>query len=209
MLVQLINYPGYSAPSTLMMNGASSTANVETDAALQQLSTRTTNTETDLKLNIGNNTSVSGKQLVNHLNDLNSLCTKISTELCKGTGKASVTSISADDFKKCGKLQKKVLGDYLLSLISQCSNVCRETDLKTLPRSQTEIQMDIILPEISECIQRNIEKQAEWQHSQFQGMQEQLSRLQSYSDSLATDQHQDYDKQFGSTSINYIDSLHI
>ncbi len=85
---------------------------------------------------------------------------------------------------------------YKEDLISQCSIVCRETDLKTLvPRSQNEIQMDIILPEISECIQRNLEKQAKWQHSQFQGMQEQLSRLQSYSDSLATDQNQGYDKQ--------------
>ena len=168
------------------MSGVPSTTNVETDAALQQLSTGTTSSETDL--NLSNN--VSGKQLVNNINDLKGVCTQISADLCKITGKVSVASISADDIKSCGRLHKSVLGEYVLSLISKCSSICHETNPNTLPRSQLGTQMDILLPEISNCIQRNLDRQAKWQHNQFQGMQEQISRLQSYSDNIQQDSYQ-------------------
>ncbi len=128
-----------------------------------------------------------GKKLYLQLNELKTVYMEISSSLCTALGQTTVANISPDDFRKSNKLQKKDLGEFVLSLLAKCSVVCNRTNLDSLTCPNTEIQMEAI----SECIRSNIEKHSRGQDIQFKEIQKQIARLQSFSDSLVREQNYD------------------
>ena len=136
----------------------------------------------DLDLSVGNTTAFDyGRKLFNQLNELKSVYIKQTTQLCNVYNKTSINDISVEDIKKCNKLQKKDLGELLLSILNKCSYLCFDSNLDNLSAFKYDTQFENLSSELSRCIQSNLEKYSADKDARLKGIEEQINKLNSYS----------------------------
>ena len=141
----------------------------------------------DEHLEVGNTDPFNhGKKLFTDINDLRSTYHDISSKILISLGETSLNSITADHIKKCNKLPKKELGEYLLDILRKCSPLCIDSSLETIGDVKSKLQINNLSSEISQCIQHNFEKQ----NAVISDIQKQITQLQAYSNSLNPIQHQ-------------------
>ena len=139
--------------------------------------------EEDLDISVGNRAPFDyGRKLFDQLNDLKCVYIEQTTQLCNVYHKTSINDISVDDIKKCNKLQKKDLGEMLLSILNKCSYLCFDSNLDNLTTFKYDTQFENMSSELSKCIQNNLEKYSASQDARLKGIEEQINKLNSYSE---------------------------
>ena len=125
-----------------------------------------------------------GKKLFNQLNELKTVYIESCTQLCNVYTKTSINDISVEDIKKCNKLQKKDLGDMLLTVLNKCSYLCFDANLESLTAFKFDTQFQDLSSELSKCIQDNLMKYSACQDSRLKNIEEQVNKLNSYTNFL-------------------------
>ena len=145
-----------------------------------------------------------GRKLFNQLNDLKSVYIESSSQLCNVYGKTSINDISVEDIKKCNKLQKKDLGEMLLAILNKCSYLCFDSNLDNLSDFKYDTQFKNLCTELSKSVQNDLEKYSAGQDSRLKVIEEQVNKLNSYSEFLSghSAQSSNCNKTPGSTDPN-------
>ena len=131
----------------------------------------------ELNLSVGNAVPFDyGKKLFNQLNELRTAYIDSSTQLCTMYGKTSINDISIEDIKKCNKLQKKDLGEMLLSVLNKCAYLCFDTNLDNLSSFKYDTQFQNLSSELSKCVQDNLEKYSASQDARLKDIEVQINK---------------------------------
>ena len=168
---------------------AEQAASLELNTPLPELSQQTPAPEPsapsaeDLDLSVGNTAAFDyGRKLFNQLNELKTVYIEQITQLCNVYNKTSINDISVEDIKKCNKLQKKDLGELLLSILNKCSYLCYDSNLDNLSSFKYDTQFESLSSDLSKRIQSNLEKYSASQDARLRGIEEQIIKLNSYSE---------------------------
>ena len=132
-----------------------------------------------------------GKQLYTHLNDLKTVYLDVTSNICSTLGETSIKNVTSNDIKVCAKIQKKLLSDYLLSILTQCSFVCLDSNLNALREntSYLNLNFDELTSEISKCVETQIQKYSVNNDALLSQINEQINRMHSLSESLLSNQN--------------------
>ena len=122
------------------------------------------------------------KKLLDELTELKSVTERISSELCSLVSKTSISIVTPDDIKNCGKLQKKHLADHVLSLLQHCKSVSNEScmDMIRSPPTDHTSSHQSLLSEVSKCVQEQLSTFCESQTNTLNDINVEVKRLSDY-----------------------------
>jgi alkylated DNA repair dioxygenase AlkB len=125
-----------------------------------------------------------GKRLLDQLNELKSVTGDITGHLLSTFQKTSLSTISTEDIKNCGKLNKKQLGTYLLTLLGSCHPLCHEANIDLVISPPIETAHNNLLSEMTQNMEGILHRFGESQDVRFKEIHHQITQLQSYTDSI-------------------------
>jgi alkylated DNA repair dioxygenase AlkB len=119
-----------------------------------------------------------GKRLLDQVNELKTVAGNIYGTLCSTLSKTSLSEITPDDIKATNKLNKKQLGEFLLTLLKSCQPICHETNIDLVINPPIEAAHKALLSDLTRSMHETVGTLAELQEKRFQGIQEQIAQLQ-------------------------------